>query len=337
MALTAHQFEQFAGTDTRILELIDWTENYLNDNITSIEFASEDASFRRYFRIFHGNHSYIVMDAPTEHMSIAPFSRIAKRLLQENINVPEIFAENHEKGFMLITDFGTTTYLQVLNEKSADQLYSDALDSLIKLQRATITDSQFLPPYDQKLLRSEMDLFPSWFLTKNLNISLNSEISDILQKTFEFVITKALEQPKVWVHLDYHSRNLMYTDQNNPGVLDFQNAVMGPITYDLMSLLRDCYIVWSDEQIKRWIRLYLLKAKIAGLDISFDEREFIRWFDWMGIQRHLKVVGIFSRLNLRDGKKQFMQDIPTVLQYIENVSKKYQELKSLYELILRMK
>lgn len=337
MEPATHQLKQFARNDPRIRELIDWVVSVLDDNIASIEFASEDASFRRYFRIFHGDCSYIVMDAPVKHMSIEPFARISKKFIEQSINVPEIFAADHKKGLMLITDFGTTTYLQILNASTADYLYDDALDTLIKIQRATVLDPEFLPPYDDNLLRSEMDLYPSWYLSKHLNLSLSSRWTDVLENTFEFLINKALEQPKVWVHLDYHSRNLMYVERKNPGVIDFQNAVLGPVTYDLMSLLRDIYVVWSEEQILKWIRLYLTKAHQAGLDLGCDEKEFAQWFDLMGIQRHLKVAGIFSRLYYRDGKEQFLQDIPTALQYIENVSKKYQELKQLHELITSLK
>ena len=324
---------QFARNDPRIRELIYWVLSILDNNITSIEFASEDASFRRYFRIFHGDRSYIVMDAPVEHMSIEPFARISRKFIEHNINVPEIFAADFQKGFMLITDFGTTTYLQILNNSTADYLYDDALETLIRIQQATASDPEFLPPYDDSLLRTEMNLLPSWYLAKHLNLSLNARWTDVLENTFEFLISKALEQPKVWVHLDYHSRNLMYVERRNPGVIDFQNAVLGPVTYDLMSLLRDVYIVWSEEQVQKWIRLYLSKADQAGLNLGCDEREFAQWFDLMGVQRHLKIAGIFSRLYYRDGKEQFLQSIPTTLQYIENVSNKHQELKQLHELI----
>ena len=337
MSSANRHLELFAGNDPRIRELIDWVSSILDENIASIDFASEDASFRRYFRIFHGDCSYIVMDAPVEHMSIEPFTRIANKFFEQSINVPEIFAADQEKGLMLITDFGTTTYLQILNNSTADFLYEDALDTLVKIQRATALDPEFLPPYDEHLLRSEMDLYPSWFLSEHLNLSLSPRWTDILENTFEFLIEKALEQPKVWVHLDYHSRNLMYVEHNNPGVIDFQNAVLGPVTYDLMSLLRDVYIVWSEEQISKWVRLYLAKADRAGLDFGCDEKEFIHWFDLMGIQRHLKVAGIFARLYYRDGKKQFLRDIPTALRYIEKVSHKFRELKQLHELITSLK
>ena len=333
----ALQLRQFARNDPRISELIDWVLSILDDNVTSIEFASEDASFRRYFRVFHGSRSYIVMDAPVEHMSIKPFARISNKFIQHNINVPEIIAANFQKGFMLITDFGTTTYLQILNNSTADYLYDDALETLIRIQQATASDPEFLPPYDESLLRSEMDLLPSWYLSRHLNLSLNERWIDVLESTFDFLISKALEQPKVWVHLDYHSRNLMHVERNNPGVIDFQDAVLGPVTYDLMSLLRDVYIVWSEEQVLKWIRLYLSKAGQAGLNLGCDEKEFAQWFDLMGIQRHLKIAGIFARLYYRDGKEQFLQDIPTTLQYIDNVSNKYQELKQLNELIQNLK
>lgn len=322
--------------DDRIIDLIDWLSGILEGNISSIQFASEDASFRRYFRIVHNNHSYIVMDAPVERMQIEKFVSIARKFLQCGINVPEIFEWSKQKGFALILDFGGTTYLDILTESNANALYENAIDSLIQLQVATSTEPDFLPPYDSKLLNQEMNLFRDWYLPEYKQIKLTHEISDVLEHSFEILTKKALEQPKVWVHLDYHSRNLMFVESRNPGIIDFQDAVKGPITYDLMSLLRDCYIVWPDDKIQQWIHQYLNKAERSGMPIDFEPNQFIEWFDWMGIQRHIKVAGIFSRLCYRDGKRKFLDDIPTVMAYLESVSGKYRELEPLHKLILKL-
>ncbi len=324
------------GDDDRIIELIAWLSDVLQGDISSIQFASEDASFRRYFRIVHNSRSYIVMDAPVEHLQIEIFVKIAKKFLQFGINVPEIYEWNKQKGFALIFDFGSTTYLDILTQSNADALYADAIDSLIRLQLATSSDPDFLPPYDSKLLNQEMDLFRDWYLPGYKKISLTHEISDVLEHSFDILTKKALEQPRVWVHLDYHSRNLMFVENRNPGIIDFQDAVTGPITYDLMSLLRDCYIVWPADKIQQWIRLYLNKAEQTGVSIDFEPDQFVEWFDWMGIQRHIKVAGIFSRLCYRDGKRKFLDDIPTVMAYLESVSGKYRELEPLHKLVLKL-
>ena len=328
--------KNFAGGDDRIVELIDWVSDVLDGNINSIQFASEDASFRRYFRIVHDGFPYIVMDAPVEHMQIEIFINIAKKFLQVGLNVPEIYEWSRNKGFALISDFGNTTYLDILTQTNADGFYEDAIDSLVQLQLATSSDPDFLPPYDSELLNQEMNLFRDWYLPEHRNMMLTNEISDVLEHTFDILTVKALEQPKVWVHLDYHSRNLMYLENRNPGIIDFQDAVYGPITYDLMSLLRDCYIVWPVDKVEQWIDLYLNKAEESDRAIDIERRQFIEWFDWMGIQRHIKVAGIFSRLFYRDGKSKFLDDIPTVMDYLESVSRKYRELESFHKLLLKL-
>ena len=324
------------NNDPRVIQLYDWFSRDLNESISSLEFASEDASFRRYFRVILSNQSYIVMDAPVDRSEFEAYIRIAKKFQEIGLNVPEVLASNYENGFALITDFGKMTFLQKLSDDSADQLYSDALGSLIQLQEATATDPNFLPPYDRRLLMSEMRLLRDWHLVEHCRFVINSEIDEILTQTFEYLCEKALEQPKVWVHLDYHSRNLMVVPENNPGILDFQSAVNGPITYDLVSLLRDCYIVWPQDRVEFWIRQYLLKARSRGVDVGVDKKQFTEWFDLMGLQRHIKVVGIFSRLNYRDGKPKFLEVIPTVLAYIESVSRNYKKLKDLHSLVTKL-
>ncbi len=328
--------KHFAEGDDRIIELIAWLSDVLEGDISSIQFASEDASFRRYFRIVHDSRSYIVMDAPIEHMQIEIFVDVARKFLEFGINVPKIYEWSKQKGLALIFDFGSTTYLDILNQSNADTLYTHAIDALIQLQLATSSEPDFLPPYDSKLLNREMNLFRDWYLPEHKNITLTHEISDVLEHTFGILTKKALEQPKVWVHLDYHSRNLMFTGDRNPGIIDFQDAVTGPITYDLVSLLRDCYIVWPADKLHQWIQLYLNKAERSGMSIDFEPDQFIEWFDWMGIQRHIKVAGIFSRLFYRDGKRKFLDDIPTVMAYLESVSGKYRELASLHKLVLQL-
>ena len=335
MVSTTGLIETGSADNQRIGSLIEWSGRQLGGSIDEIDFASEDASFRRYFRVRHGNATYIVMDAPVEHLDTEPFVRIARRLRQAGLNAPEIHAWNPGQGFVLMTDFGHTTYLGNLSNKTADTLYEDAINALIQIQLITTATPDFLPPYDAGLLHQEMQLFQDWYLPKHRKIPDNSEISAILHETFEILCAKALEQPTTWVHLDYHSRNLMVVDENNPGILDFQDAVVGPVTYDLVSLLRDCYIVWPPQRIRGWIQLYLQNSRLAGLPIG-DDKQFMQWFDWMGLQRHLKVAGIFSRLYYRDGKSKFLDDIPTVMRYIESVSSRYSELRPLHQLVLRL-
>ena len=317
------------NNDTRRNNLSAWLSEVLGADISSLEPASEDASFRRYFRLFRDHRSYVVMDAPPENEDTEPFVKIARRFLKFGLNVPEIHAVNSNQGFVLLTDLGSTTYLNALNQENVDQLYGDAIDSLINLQAATATEPKFLPPYDASLLCFEMELFRKWYVTEHLRLKLTRQHDEMLTESFDFLKNKALEQPKVWVHRDYHSRNLMLVPNNNPGILDFQDAVYGPVTYDLVSLLRDCYISWSDEQIDAWIKLYRSRAMNAGLDVGCNKTEFDEWFDWMGVQRHLKATGIFARLHHRDGKSNFLNDIPNVLAYIETVCTKYPQLYGL--------
>lgn len=336
MALTHIDLIRFANHDKRIMLLADWVRSILGDNLECIDFASADASFRRYFRLGYKNSSFIVMDSPVNFEEFEAFIRYSIKFKQIGLNVPEVFAADYQNGFALLTDFGTTTYLEKLSQYTADILYEDAIDSLILLQKATLTDVDFLPPYSTELLQSEMELFREWYLQVHLNIEVSAQINEILDDTFEQLLTKAQEQPTVWVHLDYHSRNLMVLEEDNPGIIDFQNAVYGPITYDMVSLLRDCYIVWDSDSIEKWIQLYLKKAKLAGLQMDFDEGQFREWFDWMGLQRHIKVAGIFSRLNYRDNKPHYLEDIPRVMSYIESVSRNYSQLRPLHDLVVEL-
>lgn len=293
---------------------------------TNFEFepASSDASFRRYFRVRQGQQTWIVMDAPPELEDTTSFIQIATFLSAYGINVPTIFAQDKAQGFLLLTDFGNTPYLQQLNEASSDRLYHTAIDSLIDIQLAP-NQKIDLPLYNPSLLHKEMSLFPEWFLQKHMAL----QAPDFIESIFEILIANAIEQPQVIVHRDYHSRNLMICADGSAGIIDFQDAVIGPITYDLVSLLRDCYIAWPQDRINHWLRYYYQQANAKSLFANSSFEQFKRWFDLMGIQRHLKVLGIFCRLNYRDGKTNYMNDLPLTLHYVKHVSNRYPELNEL--------
>ncbi len=297
-----------------------------------LESASGDASFRRYFRVMLSDKSYIAMDAPPDKESCRPFIAIAHQLKSVGLNVPSIYAENLEQGFLLLDDFGSTLYLDILNPDNADQLYGDAIASLVQLQSKMSTDA--LPPYNRMLLMQEMELFREWLLQNHLGLTLSDSDHLLLTQTFELLADSALEQPQVAVHRDYHSRNLMRTTPN-PGILDFQDAVNGPVTYDLVSLLRDCYIRWPAEQVEGWAMGYFRQAVKSGVLRREQEEKFLQWFNLMGVQRHLKAAGIFARLNCRDGKSGYLKDIPRTLGYIVEIAPGYPKLQGLVELISR--
>ena len=259
----------------------------------------------------------IVMDAPPEHEPCDRFISVAKKLRAAGLNAPEIIASNLEDGFLLLTDFGSLDYLSQLNPQSEGPLYADALAALLIMQ--TRVDKAGLADYDEAMLLRELDLFHDWFLIELLGIELNSSQQSIWQETRQMLVGNALGQPQVFVHRDYHSRNLMVVDQHNPGILDFQDAVSGPLTYDLVSLLRDCYIAWPLERVEQLALDYHELARAQQL-VEVDSGQFMRWFNLMGIQRHLKVAGIFSRLKIRDGKSRYLDDIPLTLAYLQQVS-----------------
>ncbi len=308
--------------DLRTIAMRDWLENDLLLDIEHCEPASSDASFRRYFRIKAVQGQFIVMDAPPEKENIEPFIRVAALMRQSQIHVPAIFEQNLSDGFLLIEDFGSHCFLDRLNTHSAETLYQSACDSLFKLQSQTPLQDSGLPRYNEALLQRELGIFDEWFLNRLLDIDLPAPMLD---KVHKLLISSALEQPVTCVHRDYHSRNLMVLNDNTPGIIDFQDAVIGPITYDLVSLLRDCYIAWPEVQVKQWLNHYYQRLLQAGL-IDCDLPQFIRWFDLMGMQRHLKAVGIFSRLHLRDGKSGYLKDIPRTLNYVTAVCAVYPEL-----------
>jgi aminoglycoside/choline kinase family phosphotransferase len=321
------------SSDTRLVLLQQWLGSLSRYGVDSrtIRPASSDASFRRYFRIDSPNGSYIAMDAPPEKEKIQPFIHVAEVLRQCAVCVPEIVEKNIDEGFLLLSDLGNTTYLQKLNAENAHDMYLDAIDALIRIQMAS--RSGVLPEYDRTLLSNELMLFPEWYVQKHLGIALSEKQTAALQKVFGLILANNLAQPQVYVHRDYHSRNLMVLETDNPGILDFQDAVFGPISYDLVSLLRDAYIVWDEEQVLDWAIRYWERARRAGLPVNPDIDMFYRDFEFMGLQRHLKVLGIFARLYHRDGKEAYLNDLPVVMEYTCRTASRYPELAPLAQLL----
>jgi aminoglycoside/choline kinase family phosphotransferase len=293
--------------------------------------ASEDASFRRYFRAtLDDGSSLIAMDAPPDKEDCRPFVHVAWLLHEAGVHAPEVRAQDLAQGFLLLTDLGTQTYLSELGPGNAPQLFADATDALIRWQLATRPGE--LPPYDEALLRREMQLFPDWYVARHLKARLRDEQKDRLEQIFALLAQSALAQPSVYVHRDYMPRNLMISDPN-PGVLDFQDAVVGPIAYDMVSLMRDAFLSWDEESVLDWTVRYWEKARAAGLPVAADFGEFWRAFEWMGLQRHLKVLGIFARINYRDGKPKYLEDTPRFIRYAREVSKRYSALAPLNRLL----
>lgn len=316
----------------RLQALENWLTDVVGLNGFTLTPASSDASFRRYFRVAYDGCSYIAMDAPPSHEDCRPFVTLARMLRAIGVNAPAIHAEDLRQGFLLLDDLGSTHYLDVLGEDNAEILYQDAMEALLRIQ--TGGPRQGLPDYDRVLLLREMALFRDWLVERQLGLSLSQDEHAALDQIYERLIENALEQPQVCVHRDYHSRNLLVTAAANPGVLDFQDAVIGPITYDLVSLLKDCYIRWPQERVNSWAQHYRERLIEEGLLQEPHRRHFPRWFALMGIQRHLKAAGIFARLNLRDGKPRYLGDIPRTLGYIVAAADDYPELAGLRELIV---
>ncbi len=314
----------------RLQQLDDWLNQVLPDQSFSLAPASADASFRRYFRITLSGHSLIVMDAPPQQENCAPFIHAAKIFAAAGMHVPQVLETNLEQGFLLLSDLGDMTYLGALNDSTANDLYGDAIDALIRMQLASQPD--VFPPYDEALLTREMKLFPEWYVAQHLKSELNDKQQEVLQTTFDLLNRNILTQSQVYVHRDYHSRNLMVCE-DNPGVLDFQDAVYGAITYDLVSLLKDAYIRWEEDQVLDWAVRYWQKAKASGLPVPQDIADFYRDFEWMGAQRHLKVLGIFARLYHRDGKDGYLKNLPLVMDYLRRVCARYIELRPLLRLL----
>ena len=324
-----------SADDPRRNALAAWTAEALGTADLALAPASSDASFRRYFRIapptpWQGHATLIAMDAPPPMEDCRPFARIAKLLTDAGVHAPQVLAADFERGFLLLTDLGARTYLAGLDAASAPRLYSDAIDALIRWQSAT--RDGVLPPYDEALLTRELALFPDWYVGRHLDRSLSPAQAETLARAFRLILDNNLAQPRVYVHRDYHSRNLMVTDPN-PGVLDFQDAVTGPITYDLVSLLRDAYVAWDEELQLDWAVRYWERARKAALPVGADFGAFWRDFEWMGVQRQLKVLGIFARLSYRDGKTAYRDDMPRVLAYLRAACERYRALGPLLALI----
>ena len=300
--------------------------------ISSLRPASSDASFRRYFRVDAADGgSFIVMDAPPPQENVQPFIDVANLFAATSVTVPIILAQDVAQGFLLLTDLGGTTYLSVLNNDTAHKLYLDAIDALVLLQSQS--KPGVLPDYDRALLHRELMLFPDWYLSKHLGATLTDTQTAELNKVFDILLANNLAQPQVYVHRDYHSRNLMVLERGNPGILDFQDAVYGPLTYDLVSLLRDAYVEWDEEMVLDWAIRYWERARRAGLPVNPDIDAFYRDFEFMGLQRHLKVLGIFARLYHRDGKDAYLKDLPLVIAYTRKTAHRYIELKPLIRLL----
>jgi len=316
----------------RIEQLTTWLHILYPDRPFSLAPASADASFRRYFRVsFADGTSLVAMDAPPEHEDCRPFLHVADLFESAGVHVPHIHAQNLEQGFLLLSDLGSTTYLEILGQENARTLYGAATDALIQIQLASRPDH--LPAYDQALLRRELELFPEWYVSKHLGVTLSEKQHAVLEESFRRILANNLAQPSVYVHRDYHSRNLMHVPDNNPGILDFQDAVYGPITYDLASLFKDAYIRREEADIMDWLIRYWEKARKAGLPVREDFGEFYRDYEMMGVQRHLKVLGIFARLYHRDGKAGYLKDMPLVFQYLHSACARYIDLKPLQVLL----
>ncbi len=314
------------ASDSRLALLRRWVTEDLGFGGARIEPASADASFRRYFRLVRGADSYIVMDAPPEKEALAPFIGVAQSLLGIGLNAPVILARDLERGLLLLSDLGTRQYLpELLADRDVDRLYGDALDALVRLQTRGDVPSRSLPPYDRAALTREMELLPDWFLAHHLSTPATPRERAMLDRLFEALSRNALAQPATFVHRDYHSRNLLVTDEANPGVLDFQDAVRGAVTYDVVSLLKDCYIAWPRERVVGWLIEYRERLLRAGFELGADRAQLIRWFDLMGLQRHVKVLGIFARLYYRDGKAGYLDDLPRVLAYARETASAYPE------------
>lgn len=346
-------------------QLTEWLQRLFPGRAFTIAPASADASFRRYFRATFANDgsTLIVMDAPPQHEDCHPFLHVGKLFEDAGAHVPHVHAQDLAQGFLLLSDLGNTTYLQALDRQTAPALYSDATEALIRIQ--LVSREHELPPYDEALLLREMRLFPEWYVARHLNVALSEEQHATLEAMFTRVVANNLAQPRVYVHRDYHSRNLMVVDSTrlgeapgcgridqtaasadatlraepvaavkpNPGIIDFQDAVYGPITYDLVSLFKDAYIRWDEAEILDWLIRYWEKARAAGLPVHADFSEFYRDFEWMGVQRHLKVLGIFARLYHRDGKDGYLKDLPLVMNYLRAACARYIDLKPLLKLL----
>jgi N-acetylmuramate 1-kinase len=324
------------ASDSRLAELTRWVFDDLGFAGSRIAPASVDASFRRYFRVTRGEDTYIAMDAPPEKENLAPFVSVARMLLGIGLNAPVVLAQEWARGFLLLSDLGQRQYLDELGSiEAADRLYAHALGALSTMQMADNGMARALPRYGRDLLMREMELMPEWFLRAHLGLEISAAERGMLDRLFEALVQDALAQPAAFVHRDYHSRNLLVTAENNPGILDFQDAVWGPVTYDLVSLLKDCYVAWPAARVRAWALQHREHLLARGFPAGKSEAEFMRWFDLIGLQRHIKVLGIFARLYYRDGKAQYLKDLPRVLRYTQDAAADYAETAEFADFIAK--
>jgi hypothetical protein len=316
--------------DARLKELAAWLGGLPDLTGFTLEPASADASFRRYFRLRFAGGTRIAMDAPPALEDARRFVRVAELMRAAGLHVPSVFASDFEKGFLLLSDLGPQTYLDVLDADNADDLMRAAIDPLIRWQRASCEG--ILPDYDADLLLREVALFPDWYVARHLGVSLNDRQRAVWDEMTRRIVARNLAEARVFVHRDYMPRNLMRSDPN-PGVLDFQDAVYGPISYDIASLTRDAFISWDEERVIDWAARYWQKAKAAALPVPADFGEFYANFEWMGLQRHLKVAGIFARIRYRDGKPRYLADTPRFIGYVRHTAGRYAALAPLLRLI----
>jgi len=315
---------------------LDFAQRHLAGRQLTIEVASADASFRRYWRVREADASWIVMDAPPVQEDVQPWLDIGARLRRVGLHTPQVHAADADRGFVLMEDLGTRTYLPELNDASVDRLYGDALDALLRMQRDA--DAGGLPVFDATRTIPEMDLLGPWFFERHLGLT-----PSCIEQAFRRIAASADEQPRCFMHRDYHSRNLLLTQGAptapaaalaNPGIIDFQGAMLGPVAYDLASLLRDCYIAWPIERVDAWVESYRQRLVAAGI-VTVDAAHFRQWFDMIGLQRHIKVLGIFCRLCYRDGKASYLADLPRVLDYVLDVTRRYLGLIDFTDLLER--
>ncbi|MEW9573262.1 aminoglycoside phosphotransferase family protein [Rhodanobacter sp. Si-c] len=332
------------ATDLRAAARLAWARTTLDDDALTLASASSDASFRSYWRTTHAGRSWIVMDSPPEREDPRPWLAIGARLAAAGLHVPKVVAQDLQQGFLLIEDLGARLYLTELDDANADRLYGDAMDALLAMQTRVASDD--LPPFDHTALVNGLEVMPTWFLERHLGHTPDCDEWDVLEAAFDVIVRNALMQPRVFVHRDYHSRNLLVVDGSNsgiiapgllsPGILDFQGALHGPLAYDLASLLRDAYIAWPRERVEGWVESYRQRLLGAGvIDGKVDTAHFRRWFDLTGLHRHVRVLGQFYRLWYRDGKPGYLKDVPQVYRYVIEVARGYPELADFAELLER--
>lgn len=311
--------------DQRLAALEKWASRELGQPVSGVP-ASSDASFRRYFRFRVDDRSIIGMDAPPEQEDSRPFVEVAKLFADAGVHVPEIIACDLQQGFMLLSDLGSRTWLQVLNENNAGERFPRAIDALISIQLASRPG--VLPDYDEALLRRELELFPEWYIERHLGLTISPAMHTRLAALYSLLLDNALTQPRVYVHRDYMPRNLMDSDPD-PGVIDFQDAVYGPVSYDPVCLFRDAFVSWPEKQVDAWLALYHERALAAGVPVAGNFQRFLHQADLMGVQRHLKVIGIFARICHRDGKPQYLEDVPRFFTYLRQAIARHSELAPL--------